>query len=112
MSTHPYPSSSSILHSPSQIFSTNAPSSSATTTTTTNSAAKPHIPNSLSLNNNNNNNNHFSSSSASLITSSTTDSPTPITTIENNKRITDGGITPNHIFASTNSFFSNGHTGK
>ncbi len=98
ISTHPYSSSS---YATSQIFSTNTPLSS---TTTTNSAAKPHIPNSLSLNNNNNNNNHFSSSSSI----STTNSPISSTTIENDKRITDGGITSSHIF----SFFSNGHTGK
>ena len=106
MSIHPY-SSSSILHATSQIFSTNTPSS-PTTTTITNTAAKPHIPNSLSLNHNN----HFSSSSASLVTSSTTDSPIPPTTVESEKKLTDGGLTPSHIFASTNSFFSNGHTGK
>jgi hypothetical protein len=102
ISTHPYSSSS---YATSQIFSTNTPSSS--TTTTTNSAAKPHIPNSLSLNNNNNNNHFSSSSSVSLVTNSTTDSP-----IENEKRISDGGITSSHIFSSTNSFFTNGRTGK
>ncbi|CAF0812850.1 unnamed protein product [Adineta steineri] len=111
MSTHPY--SSSILHSTSQIFSTNSPSSPTITSTTNNSAAKPHIPNSLSLsNNNNNNNNHYfsTSSAASILTSSTTDSPITITAIENDKRINDGGMTPNHIFTSTDSFFTNGHT--
>ncbi|CAF4841026.1 unnamed protein product, partial [Rotaria sp. Silwood2] len=94
-------SSSSILYAISQIFSTNT-SSSSTTTTTTNTAAKPHMPNSLSLYNNN----HLSTSS-SLVTFSTTDSPISATTIENEKKITDRRITPNHIFASTNSFFSN-----
>lgn len=106
MSTHSYSSSSSsssILHSTSQIFSTNTPSLS--TTTTTNTAAKPHIPNSLSLYNNN----HFSSSS--LVTSNATDSPILNGTIENEKKSNDRRITPSHIFASTNSFFSNEPTG-
>ncbi|CAF4574713.1 unnamed protein product, partial [Rotaria sp. Silwood2] len=94
-------SSSSILYAISQIFSTNTSSSSTTTTTTTNTAAKPHMPNSLSLYNNN----HLSTSS-SLVTFSTTDSPISATTIENEKKITDRRITPNHIFASTNSFFN------
>ncbi|CAF3403944.1 unnamed protein product [Rotaria sp. Silwood1] len=108
MSTHSYSSassSSSILHATSQIFSTNTPPST-TTTTTTNSAAKPHIPNSLSLYNNN----HLSPSS--LVTFSTTDNPILTTTVENEKKITDKTITPSHIFASTNSFFSNESTGK
>ncbi|CAF3367807.1 unnamed protein product [Rotaria sp. Silwood1] len=106
MSTHSYSSassSSSILHATSQIFSTNTPPST-TTTTTTNSAAKPHIPNSLSLYNNN----HLSPSS--LVTFSTTDNPILTTTVENEKKITDKTITPSHIFASTNSFFSNEST--
>ncbi|CAF0826622.1 unnamed protein product [Adineta ricciae] len=120
MLTHPYSSSSSsssssILNPTSQIFSTNTPLSSVTasssTTTTTKSAAKPHIPTSLSLNNNNNNNNnnnHFLS--ASLLTNSTRDSPITITTIENDKKITDGEMTPNRIFSPTHSFLTNGHT--
>jgi hypothetical protein len=66
----------------SQIYSTN------TSITTTN--AKPHIPNSLSLTNNR-------LSSSSLVQNSTNDSP-----IEN--EINEG--------ISSNSFFTNEHTGK
>jgi methionine aminopeptidase len=98
MSTHPYSSSSS------QIFPTNTPSSSITTTTTnsTNSIAKPYIPSSLSSN----------KKSFSSIDTSNTTSPISTKLIDTDTILKDGDITPNHIFTSSNSFFSNGHTGK
>jgi len=98
MSTHHYSSSSS------QIFSTNTPSLSTTTTTTnsTNSNAKPYIPNSLSTN---------KKTFSSLDTSDTT-SPISTKLIDADTIIKDGDTTPSHMFASPNSFFSNGHKGK
>ena len=122
MSTHPYSSttSSSILHASSQIFSTASPPSASTTSTATNPLAKPHIPNSLSLNNNHNQHHHYyqpqlsssSSSSVSRVAHSNAASPLPKNSFEAEPRRTDGDMTPNHIFASQNSFFSNGHSGK
>ncbi|CAF3428641.1 unnamed protein product [Rotaria socialis] len=96
MSNHHYSSTSS-----SQIFPTNTPSSTNTTTTTNsaNSIAKPYTPNSLSLKTKN-----FSSIDTSNIKS-------PISTkINDSDTITrHDDTTPNHIFASPNSFFNNGH---
>ncbi|CAF4574921.1 unnamed protein product [Rotaria socialis] len=98
MSNHHYSSTSS-----SQIFPTNTPSSTNTTTTTNsaNSIAKPYTPNSLSLKTKN-----FSSIDTSNIKS-------PISTkINDSDTITrHDDTTPNHIFASPNSFFNNGHKG-
>jgi hypothetical protein len=91
MSTHPYSSSSS------QIFSTTTPALS--TTTITNSNAKPFLPNSLSIN---------KKTFSSLDTSNTT-SPISTKLIDADTIIKDGDTTPSHIFASPNSFFSNGH---
>ncbi len=93
MSTHPYSSSSS------QIFSTTTPALS--TTTITNSNAKPFLPNSLSIN---------KKTFSSLDTSNTT-SPISTKLIDADTIIKDGDTTPSHIFASPNSFFSNGHKG-
>ncbi|CAF3393592.1 unnamed protein product [Rotaria socialis] len=96
MSNHHYSSTLS-----SQIFPTNTPSSTNTTTTTNsaNSIAKPYTPNSLSLKTKN-----FSSIDTSNIKS-------PISTkINDSDTITrHDDTTPNHIFASPNSFFNNGH---
>ena len=120
MSTHPYSSasSSSILHAPSQIFSTASPSSASTTSSATNPLAKPHIPNSLSLNNNHNLHHYYqqqlsspSSSSVSRVAYSNAASPLPRTSLETEPRRADRDVTPNHVFASQNSFFSNGHSG-
>ena len=115
MSTHPYSSSSSssILHANSQMFSTNTPPSLSTATTTTSLAAKPHIPSSLSLNNHHHHHHHQqfspSSSTVSRMASSTTDSPSLRTIMDNDASRTDGDMTTHSLFASPNSFFSNGH---
>jgi hypothetical protein len=96
MSTHHYSSSSS------QIFSTNTPSST-TTTNLINSNVKPFIPNSLSTN---------KKTFSSLDTSNTTTSPISTKLIDADTIMKVGDTTPSHIFASPNSFFSNGHKGK
>jgi hypothetical protein len=96
MSTHHYSSSSS------QIFSTNTPSSSTTTNNLINSNAKPFIPSSLSTN----------KKTFSSIDTSNTTSPISTKLLDADTIIKDGDTTPSHIFASPNSFFSNGHKGK
>lgn len=98
-STHHYSSSSSS----SQIFSTNPPPSSSSATII-NSTAKPFLPSSLSTNKP-----IFSSLDISNTTSPTsTKLIDDETTIQQKK---DGDVTPNHLFTSANSFFSNGHKG-
>ena len=94
MSTHHYSSSSS-----SQIFSTNTPSSS----TLTNSNAKPFLPSSLSIN----------KPTFSSMEISNTTSPTSAKLVDTSESMRKHGETSSsHLFASPNSFFSNGHKGK
>ncbi|CAF0894228.1 unnamed protein product [Rotaria sp. Silwood1] len=95
MSNPHYSSTSS-----SQIFSTNTPSSSTTTATANliNSNAEPYTPNSLSLKTKN-----FSS-----IDTSNTKSPISTKSIDADIIQKSGDNTSSHIFASPNSFFSNG----